>query len=135
LVYGCDYVIEKANEYLYDNSTGSDRILNDQKKLSEYIDYYYHAIFIVKPTLNYFMTLLKTSLQKVSDNWRVTYSLLLMAISIYLVIYIILMIASIRYSKKEYSSYAIFYTIVPKEIRSENLALRDYVTQLIKISE
>ena len=129
--YGLQQVIESSDTYLADNQSLHMNTANG----FNFLDYYYQSAYVLKPALQSMHELMSQVIDLRYDKWQSTFLGIIGGLAIYLVIYVTVMISSMAYLKKRQGHYSVFYTIVPKEMRERNNALREYVTQLIKVTD
>ena len=136
MTYGLQQVIESADSYIESSGNSTNKTIH--LKLDSgfnYLDYYYQAAYLIRPAT---VSLIKLVNQAITLGFNNMDSMLMWMIGgllIYICAYVTIMISYILYLRKEQGHYSVFYTIIPKEMRLKNDALRKYVTQLIKITD
>ncbi len=128
IAYGTQQIMEKINTFL------AGKLLSGKERV-DFLNYYYQSAFLLKPAMESLNIVLNNSIKNKCKDWEITFYWVLAALLLYLVVYIAIMAGYTNIAKNEYSHYSIFYTIIPKEMRAQNAALREHVTKLIKISD
>ncbi len=117
------------------NVTFAKQSSTDAVNGANFLDYYYQSAFLVKAALGNLASEIQLNNIEECDTWKLRILWMLCAFLVYLVLYMIFVLSYSFHRRNQQDHYTIFYTVIPKELRTKSDELRRHVKHLVKMAD